>query len=243
MLFHILVLLFALPIGATVFKPQTVDQQIKEADGVIIGLFLQSKSVELANGSVATQMIFKMNKEFGMQSDLFGMDEVIIHYPGGKAGEKIVRVDGVPEFVPGEKVALMIKSIQDRYWGLNLGLGTFKVINYGRDTLLINSIFPGDPKVSQIRIEDFEKSVKRIKGSNLKLVLAPDYSPDKAPALVPRKPASDQKPAAREVASEPTAEDDEATKLASRNFSVLWLVVLFSLMGGIFRFVRQVKVK
>ncbi|HXH31666.1 MAG TPA: hypothetical protein VNJ01_12705 [Bacteriovoracaceae bacterium] len=246
MLFPLIALLFALPLKATTFKPQAIVEQIKEADGIIIGLYLGRKSVRLENGSIATQMIFKMNKEFGMQSEIFGMDEVIVHYPGGQVGDSVVKVEGVPAFVTGEKVALMIKSIQDRYWGLNLGFGSFKVINYGKETLLLNYVFPEDPKVSQMKLEEFEKNIKFLKGKNLRVVPSPDFTADKKIAEAPRFPASSAEAKNRTLASNSFEEKNTAENSAPvspQDISVLWLVVLLSLMGGFFRFLRQEKVK
>lgn len=80
----IILLMFAFPAIATTFKIQQVDQQLRQADGVFIGHYLKKTFIELEDGSIATQMVFKMKKEVGLQSELLGMDEVFIHYPGGK---------------------------------------------------------------------------------------------------------------------------------------------------------------
>jgi hypothetical protein len=238
---RLLCLLVSFPLGATVFQVQTLDEQLKEADGIIIGHYLKSKAIKLDDGSVATQMIFKMNKEYGMQSDLFRMDEIIIHYPGGKLGDETVSVDGVPEFVSGENVALMIKSRQDRYWGLNLGMGSYKVINYGNEKIIVNSIFPNDRRLSQIKLEDFEKSVKLIKGSNLKVVLSPIYPTETDTQTVQRMPASvPEEGKNRAIASKTdTDENKESTPVINN----LWLIFLLALMGGWFRLSRQKEAK
>jgi hypothetical protein len=215
---------------------QPVDQQIKEADGIVIGHYLKSRPIQLDDGSIATQMIFKMNSEFGMQSELFGMDEVIIHYPGGKLGEQNVKVEGVPQFIPGEKVVLMVKSSSDRYWGMNLGFGTFKVINYGKEKMVVNTLFPDDRRVGQIRLEEFERKVKQIKGSNLKVVMAPVYE---HPAEAERSPAS-LEGQNRSLASE-TEEVDNQEHEPRRG--VFWLVFFLGVMGGLFRFTRQKEAK
>ena len=60
-LLRLLILMLSLPAYATVFQPQPVEQQIKESDGIMIGHYLKSRFVKLDDGSVATQMIFKMN--------------------------------------------------------------------------------------------------------------------------------------------------------------------------------------
>lgn len=239
-LFCFVFLCLPVSVSATVFQVQSTDQQIGESDGIIIGHFLRKKSIKLDDGSIATQMIFKMNKELGMQSELFGMNEIIIHYPGGKIGEENVRVDGVPSFIPGESVALMIKSHQDRYWGLNLGMGSFKIINYGNETMLVNSVFPEDRRVSQHRLEDFERSVKRIKGLGLKVV-ASDVYPSELPAInSERLPASvGEKGQNRSIAS--TKDKEENGK--ELGFSNFWLMVFLAFLGGVFRLTRHKEAK
>lgn len=241
MILRLLLLLVSLPVGATVFQVQTVDQQIKEADGIVIGHYLRKKSVKLDDGTVATQMIFKMNKEYGMQSDLFGMDEIIVHYPGGKVDDITVKVDGVPTFIPGENVALMIKSNSDRYWGLNLGMGSFKVVNYGNETLIINSIFPGDRRVSQVKLEDFEKSVRAIKGSNLKVVMTPSYPTETGSESHARMPASIVEEGKNRAIASKTEQGENGE--SSPGISNFWLVFLLACMGGMFRLMRQKEAK
>ena len=221
-------------LGATTFKVQPIEQQIRESDGVFQGNFLRSKGVELENGSIATQMIFKMTKESGLQSDLFGMDEIIVHFPGGRVKDRTVKVDGVPEFIPGEKVVLFIRNVSNRYWGMNMGFGTFKVVNYGKQTILVNSVFPHHPQVGQVAMEYFEKAVKDIKGSNLKVVHSefyptnPDQSQFRAPASAVEEGQN------RSVASK----SEESENDGSKPLNMLWLIVLLGFSGGIFRLSR-----
>lgn len=237
MLVRLLILLISLPLHATVFQKQPVTTQIKEADGIVIGHYLRKKYIKLDDGKVATQMIFKMNKEAGMQSELFGMDEIIIHYPGGRTDEGIVRVDGVPEFMPGENVVLMVKSFEDRYWGMNLAFGTFRVINYGKEKLIVNSVFPEDRNVGQMKLEDFEREVKRIKGAGLKVVLSPDYPGELLNDGLSRTPASVETGKNRALASDSVErENNDGT-----GPSTMWLIFVLAAMGGIFRLLRQEK--
>ncbi|WP_408098489.1 hypothetical protein ACJVC5_06135 [Peredibacter sp. HCB2-198] len=233
-------LLLTFPVYATVFQPQPVEQQIKESDGIMIGHYLKSKAIKLDDGSIATQMIFKMNKEYGLQSDLFGMDEVIVHYPGGKMDGMEVHVDGVPKFVPGEHVVLMIKSNQDRYWGMNLGFGTFKVVNYGNETMIVNTIFPTDRKVGQMKLVEFERNVKAIKGSSLKIVMAPVYPTETDESGEMRAPASVVEGQNRSIASK----TEEVENIEDQpHISVFWLVAFLAILGGIFRLTRQKEAK
>ena len=231
---RLLFLFLSLPVGATVFQMQSVDQQISEADGIVMGHFLRSKVIKLDDDTVATQMVFKMNKEHGMQSELFGMDEIIVHYPGGQLGDLNLKIEGVPSFVTGENVVLMIKSMKDRYWGMNLGFGTFRIINYGNEKMIVNSLFPEDIRVSQVKLEDFESRVRTIKGSRLKVVLVPEYhtESDENPG---RLPASAPEGKNRAIASK-IDQEENSVGTAISNF---WLIFLLAILGGIFRFARQ----
>lgn len=235
MLIYLVTLMLSLPLSATVFQVQGVDQQIKEADGIVVGHYLRSKSIKLDDGSVATQMFFKMNEEYGMQSEFFGMDEVIVHYPGGKVEDLHVKVDGVPEFIPGENVVLMIKSLKDRYWGLNLGFGTFRVVNYGKDKLIVNSIFPDDVRTSQIPFEAFKKTVRDLKGSRLKKVVRHEYQTNTEGANVGRMPASIEEGKNRSIASK----IEEGENKRSSEVSNFWLILFLGFAGAAFRFSRR----
>jgi hypothetical protein len=181
-------------------------------------------------------MIFKMKKEIGMQSDLFKMDEIIVHYPGGTFMEETVKVEGVPFFSPGESVIVMIKSHQDRFWGMNLGFGTFKIVNYGKETMVVNNLFPEDPIAGQIQLEAFEKKVLEIRGESLKVVKGDLQTQEQIPEQHFRRPASvDEEGKNRAIASKSIQEEnEEGIKLSS-----LWLLMTLALMGGLFRFLRR----
>lgn len=225
-------------IGATVFEPQPLNQQIRESDGVILGHFLKSKSIELEDGKIATQMFFKVTREHGLQSDLFGMDEIIVHYPGGSIGDRNTRVDGVPEFVVGEKIVLFIRSLDNRYWGMNLGFGSFRVINYGKVTMLVNYIFPQHSRVGQVSLADFEKTLKIIKGSSFKTVENIQYLTREGEEVGERSPAS-AAPLERQNRSIASDLDQSENGQDHSNVNVMWLVGVLSILGGIFRMYRQ----
>lgn len=215
---------------ATTFRPQPVEQQIRESDGIFQGHYLKRKTIKLENGSLATQMVFKMTKEVGLQSDFFGMDEVIVHYPGGTFEGKTVQVEGVPRFVPGEKVVLFIRNVENRYWGMNLGFGSFKMINYGKEVMLVNYIFPKNPQVGQIKYLEFENTVKEIKGSSFKVVQSLQYPTAPAKSVAQRMPASERQN--RSIASKSVGMDNSEE---APGFNIFWLIMIFGIVGGIFR--------
>jgi len=228
-----LLLIFSQISWSTSFAIQSIDKQLGEADGVIIGHYLKKKSVQLENGSIATQMIFKVQKEWGLNSDLFGVDEIIIHYPGGKLGDKHVYVQGIPEFISGERVALLAKSVQNRFWGLNLGLGSYKIINYHSGPMLVNSLFPQDERIGQIKMEDFENKVRHIKSGSLRLVK--QDLPGKTDQ-VSRSPASVEEGKKRAIASSMDKVDNNEDQ---SNPGVFWLVAILALAGGLSRLLRS----
>ncbi len=213
-----------------------MDQQIKESDGVVMGHYLKSRPTRLENGKIVTQMFFKMTKEYGLQSELFGMDEVIVHYPGGRLGEESLLVEGVPKFIPGEKVVLFIRSVDNRYWGMNLGFGTFKLVNYGKEAVLVNSLFPENRSVGQMKLDDFERKIKVIKGQNLRTVYLPEYPTNPDPrATLKRLPAHVDERKNRSIASKSITEENEGTMPSSNSY---WLVVVLASLGGLFRILR-----
>lgn len=230
-----LILFGCLPLWATTFQIQRLDQQLREADGVMEGHYLKSHSITLENGRVATQMIFRIQREFGLQSELFGMDEVIIHYPGGQVGDLRVEVQGVPKFIPGEKVVIFTRSVDNRYWGLNLGMGTYKMVNYGNKTMLVNTLFPNHPEMGQVPLDKFEDLVRQIKGVQLKVVtsshlLEISKNPETAATLRINQGQN------RTIASHEEEVDNETT---STSFKTFWLLVLLAFLGTCFRFAHR----
>jgi hypothetical protein len=228
-----LLFLLSTSVSATTFMKIPISQQIKESDGIIVGHFLRQKSVKLEDGSIATQMFFKMNKELGFQSDFFGMDEVIVHYPGGTLEGITSEVEGVPRFVPGEQIALFTKNVDNRSWGMNLGYGSFKVVNYGKDVMLLNTVFPEDSKVGQISLENFESSIRDIKGSNLKVVQAPETLSQEE--TLGRMPASVAEGKNRSLASK---NEENENRGSDSGMDMKWLVICLAALGGIVRFMR-----
>jgi hypothetical protein len=227
---YLLLLLVSYSVSATTFKRVPLETQLKEANGVFIGNYLKSQSVRLEDGTIATQMVFKMDREVGFQSEQFGMDEVIIHYPGGSLDGVTTVVQGVPSFNPGEKVALLSKSVDNRFWGLDLSYGSYKVIVYGSTTVLFNLAFPENQEFGQITLTDFEAKVGAVK-SPLTIVRSPiDVTASRSIASV-----DEMEQVERTVASEKVPEPIEPSQ------DYFWLLFFLSLMGGIFEFVRKKK--
>lgn len=199
----------------------SVDEQLMEADSIFIGHFLESRSVLIEEEQIATQMVFKLTKEFGLNSDLFGLEEIFVHYPGGSWEGQTLAIEGVPSFNVGEKVVILARNIENRLWGLNLALGSFRVVNYGKETLLINGVFTDDPLVSQLLLEEFEGKVKSIKGMSLKTVQA-------LPESILDQSNQGKK---RSIASVVTPEENKLEEPARP--TTFWLLAFLAISGAV----------
>lgn len=219
--FVLITLMATLPLKATSFARVSLDDQLKEADSIFVGHFLEERSVQVEDGSIATQMVFKLSQEFGLHSELLGLEEIYLHYPGGTwEGQRIV-IDGIPRFSPGERVAILAHTIDNRLWGLNLALGSYKILNYGKETLLVNGVFPKDREIGQIKILDFERKVKKIKGSSLKVVKSQNSIEEK----------DKTKGKNRSIASIPGAEEN--TNEETSQPGPFWLLVFLASAGAL----------
>jgi hypothetical protein len=221
--------LFSTQVSATVFMPQPLEKQLHEADGILVGHYLKKESVELENGMVATKMHFQVDKEHGLQTDVFGTNEVIVHYPGGTLSDRAVKVDGVPDFMVGTPVVLMVKNVENRFWGMNLALGTFHVVNYGNDKFLINKLFPTHKGLGQTKYSDFEKMIRKVKGENLKVVYSTIREEDDQPSRSIASTTEEVGNFRKVAATSEKAENDEETSMGQ----VWWLVGLLAFLGTV----------
>jgi len=234
-LLFFLILLLSFSATATVYQKQSVESQIKESTGIIYGHFLKKRYVEMENGEIATQMIFKMDKEIGIDSEIFQSEEVIVHYPGGRIGQREVYVEGLPQFVSGEKAVVFIKNHKGRFWGLNLSLGVYKVVTYGQQPILINSVFPEDLEMGQISWFAFERLVKELKNLDFKKV---SYIVE--PVRTSRAPASIASDAENSRSIAHIASQSENNEMPN-HISTFWLIVIFGVMGTLFTLARTSK--
>ncbi len=230
-----LVFILSYTAQATTFRVQGLEQQLSEAQGILVGHFLREQSVRLESGRIATQKIFQIEREFGLQSDFLGMKEVIVHYPGGQIGDERTVVQGVPQFIPGEKVVILTKSHNNRFWGLNLGMGTFRVINYGEKDIMVNSLFPNHPKLGQYPLSELEPLVRELKNSDLKIVSQKVYPTENMINSPERAPASVTERKIRSIASEA----EEGDNNTAGSLGTFWLLALLAFLGVSYRFIHR----
>lgn len=161
----------------TSFHPVSYEKLLRSTDGVFMGHFLGKKYLKLDDGSIATQMRFKVSEAVDLPVDAMASQEIKVFYPGGQVDSTAQFVDGVPEFSTGEQVVVMIKEGEDgRYWGMSLGMGTYRVVKMGQQFFMINSIFPNNPALSQISLDTFRAKVQDIRKTTMKETFSDKYS-------------------------------------------------------------------
>jgi hypothetical protein len=212
---------------ATTFEPVPLDKLAHHADAVIIGDFLHSKTITLEDGLVATEALFKIEKELGVEAEEFGLSEVKVYYPGGVDGLSALRVEGAPEFTPGQKSALLLTQHTDgRLWIQGMALGTFKVVRIGQKTLLVNSVFPTHNDLSNIEIGQFQRKISSIKDKPFREIFSDKYYNElkkSKTSFVPQNSGN-----SRSIASR--ADTPENNK-DSNVMSSFWLLAVLGLMG------------
>lgn len=214
---------------ATTFQPLPVEKLIAPADAILLGDFLVSKTVELEDGSLATEARFKIEKELGLDAEDFGLSEIKVFYPGGKRGDRVVQVEGAPSFVPGEKNVIFLTQQPDgRLWVQGLAMGTFKVVRLGETTMLINSVFPAHPEISRQEIGKFLRKVSDIKGKSLKEIHSDKYVLESQKER--RQIASQAKGNSRSIASVGNGTENRTEPNVMNSF---WLLMILGFLGAL----------
>lgn len=161
---------------ATVFQPVGLAKMLAPTNAIIVGDFLESESVVLEDGMIATEAHFRLEKEWGIDAEDYGISEIKVYYPGGSVDGKAMRIEGAPHFVSGEKNVLLLHQHEDgRLWIQGLAMGTFKVIRIGQQSMVINPIFPTHAELSQIPLEQFLRKVVEAKNVAFKELHSDKY--------------------------------------------------------------------
>ena len=213
---------------ATTFRPVSIKNQLKEADGIVIG---EVTDIEVENHqkyNLVTNVEIAVHQWHGVEVE---NDNLSILFPGGTKGDQTVNFQGSPEFSIGEKIAVVLKFDGHDYWVQNLALGKFSIKKVGKRFVLISSVFSHIPYVGQIELEKFKKLVTSVKGESLRQRAFSNFQrkrrreensePSRAPASVPsRSPASSKR----------MREESE--------IQVIWFFLLLGLVGGITTYLK-----
>lgn len=212
---------------ATTFEPIPLEKLAQSADAVVIGDFLNSKTIVLEDGLVATEALFKIEKELGVDAEEFGLTEVKVYFPGGVTDKSGLKVEGAPQFVPGEKRALLLTQHTDsRLWIQGMALGTFKVLKIGNKTLVVNSVFPSYSELSNIEISLFQRKISVVKDRPFKEVFVDKYYNEfkkSKTRFVSQKDGN-----SRSIASNLDTPENNSN---SQTMSSFWLLALLGVLG------------
>lgn len=214
-------------VWATTFQAVPLEKMLVPTNAIILGDFLDSKSVQLEDGMIATEARFKLEKEWGINADEYGISEIKIFFPGGEVNGQRTRIEGTPDFIPGEKNVLLLSQLDDgRLWLQGLAMGTFKVVRIGNQNLMVNPIFPSHSELSQIPLEQFMKKVVEVKGVALRDAISDKYvrelNKDQKRMMTPDGKNS------RSIASENSLSDNKQEPNVLDSF---WLVMMLATMG------------
>ncbi len=230
-----LVFLFIGHCLATTFIPISFERQIKDSDAIIQGTYVTQFSKKLADGNIATEFLFDVEKSQGLKnSELRGYTNFKVLSLGGDWQGETYKVHGAPRFKKNESVILFLKKDKHGYWIQNLSLGKYKLKQVGTEVLMISSVFPYHPQMGQIKVEDFYSKVEKIK-----VVTLVDYNPDYSKAGYHlRKPATNSFESHHVTIKKNDKKEASKThrvpnSLPKEEMNIWWLIVLFALMGGI----------
>jgi hypothetical protein len=214
---NLLFLIFSIysdTIFSTVFVPVPIKDQIIESSAIVMAHYLDKKSEKMDDGQIVTSLVFSLQKETGLSAKEWGFDEILVYVPGGQVGDFVTKVEGVPEFVSGEKVVLFLREQDGRFWLQNLGLGAYGVVKVGDELVLNNRVFPSNVDMGSIKLGKFEELVDRYKGQKLTQVLR-----DESKFFTGNS---------RSIASIKNKEENSTSKTQPH---VLWLVFLLAVLG------------
>lgn len=181
---HYLFLLFSLlvnsiPALGTIFVPQPLSEQIKDASSVIQGKYLEQSTRALSSGSFITESTFQLTK--ALEGEHQGA-VIKVLTPGGQLGNKVQMIDGTPIFKKNEEVVLLLKKSPEGYWVHNLALGKYLLIESQGKQFLHSEIFAHNPLLAKFPYEKFEQLItehfkRKFVSSNLSATLLESASP------------------------------------------------------------------
>jgi len=214
-------LVFTNLVYATSFQPVPLEKMLAPANAIVVADFMDSHAIELEDGTIATEARFRLEKEWGIEAEEYGISEIKVFFPGGEINGKGLHVEGAPRFVSGEKNILLLSQQDDgRFWVQGLAMGTFKVVRAGQETLIINSIFPNNTEISQITLDAFLRKVAAVKSSPVKEIASDKYARE----LVKSQQVTKGGPG-RSIAS------TEEAKHEPNVLDSFWLVTMLTVMG------------
>ena len=216
---------------AATFLPIEIAERMKNSDAAIFGELNGKSFKKLPSGDIVTEYSFKVEKFSGLKpNDIVSKNNYKVIVPGGVWNNEVHKISGTPKFTTGEKVVLMVKKGAYGYILPDLAMSKFKVEYKNNRATLYSDIFPETYNVGKINLNEFNELAESIYGKKLT-----EYNSDK---FIYKKNAVpvNEKNNGRYIAS---ASEKEAEENEGKSFSFLWLILGFSILGFVAKFVSK----
>ena len=213
---------------ATTFIPLSLDKQLEEADGVVLGEFKGLEYRKINDGRILTEATFKIIKSAGIkQSEIVNKNNFKVVYPGGEWQGLVYKVSGAPKFFKDEKSLLILKNTPYGYSVKGLGMGKYEIYKEFDKTYYKSAVFPGHAKLGKISSKTLNNSLEKMLGESL-VTKSSDLFVFKSNTT--KKVKSEGRAPASVGNSRTVAEQlDKKEEEASNPY---WLVILFAFMGA-----------
>ncbi len=153
-------LVFIKNILATTFVPVPLEEQLRESDAIIQGIFQGSSTKREKDGRIVTVLSFKLEKVAGIPSGkLTTPHDFKVYVPGGTWQGLTYKTVGVPKFEKGIEVILLIKKYKGGYFPTNLALAKYNIVRMDGITYISSSVFSNHKKLGMIAYSDLEEHV------------------------------------------------------------------------------------
>jgi len=155
-------------VESTTFVPVSLERQLKESSGVIIGEYLGETYKRMPSGQIITEATIKLDQTAGIDPNhLVNKNNIKVIYPGGLWQDMVYQVHGAPKFSKGRKVALLLKKDAHGFWVNNLALGKYNIVKRDGELSLVSEVFPNHPNFKKITMNDFTRMVSNVYGTEL----------------------------------------------------------------------------
>jgi hypothetical protein len=135
---------------ATTFIPLSIEQQMRDATGVIRGIYQGSSYKKERNDKVVTEASFKIKTMSGIKNhEVINKNNFKVIFPGGKWHGVTYQITGTPDFKVGEEVVLLITKTNMGFFLTNLALGKYTIKKEFGKEYLTSVVFPNNAKLNR----------------------------------------------------------------------------------------------
>ena len=156
----ILIVFATLPLRATTVQKQTLDDMVSKAESIVIGRVINSQSSWTKNGKlILTQTTFEVQE--GLKGA--ATKTVTITTVGGRVGNSVLHVSGMPSFQPDETAVIFLERSNNYLTVLGLSQGKFSVVNGEVSNHLSGLSFEGGVASipTRMRLTEFKRQIQQ----------------------------------------------------------------------------------